>query len=207
MLAQRRPDRFRQVYQNFDEWYLAFDLGLQLLFLKSQNATFAETFYRIRRITSAGGELSNAHVAGSLFCQVLLPYAYDRLLRRDAGGPRQPASPADALGRQAFAVLDALFSLANVLQKVRYASNRSTTHDLALAVCRMQSVHAPGQRSSSLLWGTLAVEALFQFGSMGLRLASIWNEAAAKKRPFDSFPVPPPPTKVSSWSRRASSQR
>ena len=102
-------------------------------------------------------------------------------------------SPAQQITRQVFSMCDAFFTAASVVQKIRYASNQTKTYDIWMSVCRMQAVHAQQSRQSFLLWGTMAAEFTFTFGSMILRLASIWY---SKERLMDQALIPPPPSKV-----------
>jgi hypothetical protein len=220
-LAQRYPRHFGRIAANFEEWYLTFDCLLQYTFLKTHNATFSECFYRIRRVQANGStSLNYRQVICSLLATSIAPYLYKRIRQweADLANPAYAVmnSPGSSMmqqilssmfprlqchwpsvARQSFAVFDSVWGIGNTIQKIRYASGRSTSLDLLFPLLGIRAVHSEPVNNNFLAYGTLAFEQIMTFGSLSLRLADVWY---SRQRPANNLTPPPPPSVRSSTS-------
>lgn len=213
VLAERYPHHFSRIAANFDEWYLAFDCVLQYIFLRAHNSTFAECFYRIRRVQSATGQsLNYRQIILSVLTTSIAPYLYKRIRQWEAelasptfGTVQSPSSSVmqqiltsmfprlrvhwPTLARQSFAVFDSTWGIGNTIQKIRYASGNSKSLDLLMPLLGLQVVHSEPVTNNYLAYGTLAIEQIMTFGSLSLRMIDVWYS----RQQLAACPPPPPP--------------
>lgn len=213
-MAERYPRHFSRIAANFDEWYLAFDSVIQYICLKSHNATLSECFYKIRRVQTTNSQgLSLRQIMLSVLTTSVAPYLYKRIRKWEAelanptfGHPSYTQNSMmqqilssmfpqfkchwPTVARQAWASCDSLWGLANTVQRIRYASGRTTSLDLLMPLLGIKMIHSDPIRDNFVTYGTLAFEQCLTFGSITLRLADAWyNRNSAPVAP----PPPPPP--------------
>ncbi|XP_054154521.1 peroxisome assembly protein 12-like [Oppia nitens] len=76
ILYSNNNQKFWFLYKNFDELYFLFSVCVQWSHLKAFNASFAEHFYSLKRISNDGinSVLKNKHFYSSLIVLTLFPY-------------------------------------------------------------------------------------------------------------------------------------
>ena len=80
ILYSHDSQRFYYLHKNFDELYLLFDICVQFCHLKAFNASFAEYFYNLKRVSTKNNvRLNRKQLFCSLVLLTLVPYLKSKL--------------------------------------------------------------------------------------------------------------------------------
>ncbi|KAK5638789.1 hypothetical protein RI129_013084 [Pyrocoelia pectoralis] len=217
-LGELNPSKFGWLVEFNDELFLLLNGLVQVHYLRTTGASFAEYFYGLQRVSILNEKLTDAEQKLSLLFLVLLPYfkvkvdARIQLYKIENADNYLPSNTSTACKRAAIvlhSLFHCLYGFWTFVQYLRYLSNASCHQTPSLQLLRLKLAYALTPQLIPAFWTALfrgelslsdfgtgllrnTTTSVLELSAFFMQFLQVWNAERANYS-FTSLPIVPPP--------------